>query len=113
MLDFIVRRSVATGWCLAINSNEISSTSFLFPNQCGVWRTGYAPIITTNGKIDAIHCVDGSVIESNNLFKNSLQLSYFIVIFSFIFCFILSFFVNIKIFQSTQQKSNLGGTDGN
>jgi len=42
-----------------------SATANLYRNGCGVWRTGYAPIRTSDGRIDAVLCVDGSVLEED------------------------------------------------
>lgn len=41
------------------------ATANLYRNGCGVWRTGYAPIRTSDGKIDAVLCVDGSVLAED------------------------------------------------
>lgn len=41
------------------------ATANLYRNGCGVWRTGYAPIRTSAGKIDAVLCVDGSVLAED------------------------------------------------
>jgi hypothetical protein len=51
-----------------------SATANLYRNGCGVWRTGYAPIRTSDGRIDAVLCVDGSVLDEDSRVHQVRQL---------------------------------------
>jgi hypothetical protein len=66
------------------------STANLYRNGCGVWRTGYAPIRTSDGKIDAVLCVDGSVLDEDLRIHALRSLCQSFVVGSMLVAFVLS-----------------------
>jgi hypothetical protein len=70
-----------------------SATANLYRNGCGVWRTGYAPIRTSDGKIDAVLCVDGSVLEEDLRVHQVQRLCEGIVLGTMLAAFVLSLIV--------------------
>jgi hypothetical protein len=66
------------------------ATANLYRNGCGVWRTGYAPIRTSDGRIDAVLCVDGSVLEEDLRVHKVRELCQGLVLGSMLVAFVLS-----------------------
>ena len=67
-----------------------SATANLYRNGCGVWRTGYAPIRTSDGRIDAVLCVDGSVLEEDQRVHRIQRLCESLVFGAMIAAFVVS-----------------------
>lgn len=80
-----------------------SSTGFIYGNNCGSWRTGYAPIRTSDGKIDAILCVDGSAEDTLAQMEKCHSWGKFSIILSIIFLFLVTIVIGIS---SSKENSN-------
>jgi hypothetical protein len=68
------------------------ATANLYRNGCGVWRTGYAPIRTSSGKVDAVLCVDGSVLDEDLRVHAVQRLCEILVVASMLVATVLSLF---------------------
>lgn len=73
-----------------------SSTDFLYGNQCGTWRTGYAPLYDNAGNIDAILCVDGSTEDTLLRMRKIYAWSIFSLISNLVFIFLLTIILGIR-----------------
>lgn len=82
-----------------------STTGFLYESGCGTWRTGYAPIRTGDGTIDAILCVDGSATGTLASMQKMYSWTRFSLVSSMVFLFILSIIIGIR--NRTSQKHPL------
>ncbi len=66
------------------------STANLYRNGCGVWRTGYAPIRTRDGTVDAVLCIDGSVLDEDQRLLELRNLCQALVLSAMVIAFFFS-----------------------